>query len=145
MKKLSVILVLISIISVQIYAHCEVPCGIYGDQLRVKMIKEHISTIEKAMKQIEKLGSEENINYNQIVRWVTTKEKHAEDIQTIVSKYFLPQRIKPNTDHYEDKLKSLHSILLISMKCKQTTDVKNIAKIKKEVEDFSKLYFDHKH
>ena len=145
MKKLSVILVLISIISVQIYAHCEVPCGIYGDQLRVKMIKEHISTIEKAMKQIEKLGSEENINYNQIVRWVTTKEKHAEDIQTIVSKYFLTQRIKPNTDHYEDKLKSLHSILLISMKCKQTTDVKNIAKIKKEVEDFSKLYFDHKH
>ena len=145
MKKLSVILVLISILSFQLYGHCEVPCGIYGDQLRIKMIKEHISTIEKAMTQIYKLGSEKNVNYNQIVRWVNTKEKHAEDIQTIVSKYFLTQRIKPNADHYEDKLKSLHSVLLFAMKCKQTTDQENIKKIKKAVEDFSKLYFDHKH
>lgn len=29
-------------------AHCEIPCGIYDDQMRVNMIGEHITTIEKS-------------------------------------------------------------------------------------------------
>ncbi|MDY6953871.1 MAG: superoxide dismutase [Ni], partial [Thermodesulfobacteriota bacterium] len=33
-------------------AHCEIPCGIYDDQMRIDMIAEHITTIEKSMKQI---------------------------------------------------------------------------------------------
>ena len=38
-----------------IYGHCEIPCGIYDDSLRVAMIKEHINTVEKSMKQINLL------------------------------------------------------------------------------------------
>ena len=33
-------------------AHCEIPCGIYDDQLRAKLIAEHATTIEKSMKKI---------------------------------------------------------------------------------------------
>ena len=36
-------------------AHCEIPCGIYGDKMRIHMLKEHITTIEKSMKQIAEL------------------------------------------------------------------------------------------
>ena len=32
------------------YAHCEVPCGIYEDSVRIVMIYEHITTIEQSMK-----------------------------------------------------------------------------------------------
>lgn len=28
------------------YAHCEIPCGIYGDSLRISLMYEHIKTIE---------------------------------------------------------------------------------------------------
>ena len=50
-----------------VLAHCEVPCGIYDDQARTNAIAEHITTIEKAMKQITELGSQSPVNYNQIV------------------------------------------------------------------------------
>jgi nickel superoxide dismutase len=42
------------------------------------------------------------------VRWVTTKETHAQEIQDIVSAYFLTQRIKPAEGDMEaDYLQSL--------------------------------------
>jgi len=75
-------------------SHCEVPCGIYDDELRVELIYEHISTIEKAIKQIEELEKEIPVNYNQMIRWVNTKEEHATKIQDIVNQYFMTQRVK---------------------------------------------------
>ena len=86
---------LLSIISVSsLFAHCQIPCGIYGDQMRIMMIKEHITTVEKSMKMINELSDVEKINYNQLVRWVNNKEHHAQEIQDIVTAYFLTQRIK---------------------------------------------------
>ena len=35
-----------------IHAHCQVPCGIYDDAVRIIQLREHVTTIEKAMKQI---------------------------------------------------------------------------------------------
>ena len=34
-------------------AHCQVPCGIYDDTLRIVQIKEDFKTIRKAMDQIK--------------------------------------------------------------------------------------------
>ena len=131
--------------------HCEVPCGVYGDSLRIALISEHIRTVEKASVKIEALSAEASPNYNQLVRWVVNKEKHAEEIQQIVSQYFLHQRIKltdsTNMEKYKTyvaQLESLHKILVYSMKAKQGTDAANIANLKSAVEDFEGLYF-HKH
>jgi len=74
-------------------AHCEIPCGIYDDQLRTQLIAEHATTIEKSMKQIMELSKADPVNYNQLVRWVSNKEDHATEIQQIVSQYFMTQRI----------------------------------------------------
>ena len=74
--------------------HCEVPCGIYDDELRIALIKEHIITIAKAMKSINALEAEGDKGMNQMVRWINTKEEHANKIQHITSQYFMTQRIK---------------------------------------------------
>ena len=55
-------------------AHCQIPCGIYDDQLRANLIAEHTTTIEKSMQQIIDLGKASPVNYNQLVRWVSNKE-----------------------------------------------------------------------
>ena len=34
-------------ISSLVYSHCQVPCGIYDDALRIHQIQEHIETITK--------------------------------------------------------------------------------------------------
>lgn len=121
--------------------HCEIPCGIYDDDARLKLIAEHVTTIEKSMKQIIKLQDQKPLNYNQLVRWISNKEKHADEIQAIVSQYFMTQRIKPDSKMVLDKLTLLHKMLIYAMKCKQTTDIKNAEKIRDLMSDFRTLYF----
>ena len=122
-------------------AHCEIPCGIYDDQARINMILEHITTIEKSMKEIQKLEKEKNPNFNQMVRWIMNKEHHATEIQTMVAQYFMTQRIKPGVKDYHQKLALLQQMLVFSMKCKQTTDSQNAARLRDLVKQFHQLYF----
>ena len=122
-------------------AHCEIPCGIYDDEMRMHMIAEHINTIEKSMKKIEKLQSNGKINYNQLVRWVMNKENHAEALQEIVTQYFMTQRMKPAAKDYEKKLSLLHKMLIFSMKCKQTTDFAHVKTLRSLLQEFQDLYF----
>jgi nickel superoxide dismutase len=126
-------------------AHCQIPCGIYDDETRVRLIEEHITTIEKSMKQITSLGSS---NSNQLVRWVINKEEHAQKIQDIVTAYFMAQRIKPaagadDPGHasYFKRLTLLHAIQVEAMKAKQTTDLKHVEKLRALTEKFRKEYF----
>ena len=92
-------------------AHCEVPCGIYDDQLRAVLIAEHATTVEKSMKKIVELSGASPVNYNQLVRWVANKDEHAEKIQHIVWQYFMTQRIKPDAAKYSRKVTVLHKML----------------------------------
>ena len=134
-----------------VYSHCEVPCGIYDDEMRFKMIAEDIMTVEKAMEQIVHLSAESPQNMNQIVRWIMNKEKHAEDIQHIISQYFLTQRIKnPDSqdkqaqERYIKSLTICHQILMFAMKTKQSTDLNDVEMLKSAVEGFRKIYFANK-
>jgi nickel superoxide dismutase len=125
-------------------AHCEIPCGIYDDQLRAQLIFEHTTTIEKSMQQIQKLAQKSPADQNQLVRWITNKEAHADKIQHIVSQYFMTQRIKPAQEAYGEKLALLHQMLISAMKCKQTIDVKHVEALRQQLEKFKQLYFKSK-
>jgi len=135
------------------FAHCEVPCGIYNDEMRFTMLEEHIATIEKAINQITALSKESPQNMNQIIRWVMNKEKHAEEMQHIVSQYFMTQRLKLVDKSNADAAKALmthltlcHEILVYAMKTKQSTDLDNVAKLKAAVQNFKGSYLKtHKH
>ena len=70
----------------------------------------------------------------------TSKESHAQNIQDIVSKYFMTQRVKKDSKNYI-KIKTLHSLLISSMKCKQTVELENVSNSELYLESFSKLYF----
>ncbi len=122
-------------------SHCEIPCGIYDDRARVQLIAEHVRTIEKSIQQVLALQKAETVNYNQLMRWVMNKENHATEIQTIVSQYFMTQRIKPDSDQYAQKIAVLHRMLISAMKCKQTTDLKHVAELRELLTTFDRLYF----
>ncbi len=131
-----------------VYPHCQIPCGIYNDEMRFTMMEEHIQTIEKSMKQIVELSKEPAENANQLVRWVLNKEQHADELAQIVTYYFLTQRIKPvNEDDaaafkdYLVKISLLHKMLVVAMQTKQTTDLNNVEKLRSLLQDFHKTYF----
>ncbi len=134
------------------YAHCEIPCGIYGDETRIALLSEHISTIEKSMNQINELSQQSDINYNQLVRWVNNKEEHASKIQEMVSQYFLHQRVKmadPSDEaaykKYITQLTALHALQVYAMKSKQTTDLEHIKNMQAALKTFEDSYFEGKH
>ena len=153
---LSLLLIAV-IVPVQIYAHCEIPCGIYNDKMRIDMLKEHVTTIEKSMNQIIELQKAETINYNQLVRWINNKDEHADEMQHIVTQYFMTQRIKPvdgsdkaALEKYQKELGLLHEMLVYAMKAKQTTDLQNCTKLNELIDSFYSSYFseeekEHKH
>lgn len=140
-----IVLCLFLTITPRLWAHCEVPCGIYDDELRYQLILEHITTMEKAMKQIQELSKDPSKNANQIARWVFNKETHATELQHIVTQYFMTQRIKLDAEKYDQKIGALHQLLIYSMKCKQTTDAQFIAKCRESAKAFKALYFTHTH
>ena len=59
--KLKPIIILSSIASTlfiaQVFGHCQVPCGVYTDQLRFEQMLEDQKTIEKASKLIHELSA----------------------------------------------------------------------------------------
>jgi nickel superoxide dismutase len=133
------------------YAHCEIPCGIYADSVRIVLMSEHITTIQKSMMKIEELSKAEKVDYNQLVRWVNNKEEHAKKIQDIATQYFMFQRVKPSDDpQIKEKnqklLGVLHQICVYAMKAKQSTDQQYTQLLKSSVDKLSHLYFGtHKH
>jgi nickel superoxide dismutase len=122
-------------------AHCQVPCGVYGDSTRFTQMLEDQSTIAKAIGQISELaGKEDAQSANQLSRWVATKEDHASKIQKIIAEYFLTQRIKSSSDKYDALLKGAHAVMVAAMKCKQGVDTKSADTLKSAIESFQSVY-----
>jgi nickel superoxide dismutase len=96
-------------------AHCQVPCGIYGDELKFGELEQHIKTITKASAQITEISAKETLtaqDQQQLIRWTNNKESHAQTIIDESANYFLAQRIKPGADHYAEKVELLHHIIV---------------------------------
>ena len=130
-------------------AHCQVPCGIYNDAARIVQMEEDIATIKKAMTKISDLaGSTDSQSVNQISRWVTTKESHAQNVQETILNYFLAQRVKAkekgdkDRQKYVDQTLTLQQLIVKMMKCKQTVDQRNCSDAYELLDKFTNLYLD---
>ncbi len=144
---ISTILVALTAVSSLVYSHCQIPCGIYDDQVRFQLMGEHITTIEKSMKQITSLMEAEPPNANQVVRWVDNKEAHADELSEIATQYFLAQRVKPAQEgsgdvytRYIRKLTLIHGIVVESMKAKQSTDLSHVENLRRLVSQFEHVH-----
>ena len=127
------------------YAHCEIPCGIYDDAARVKMMLEDTATVAKSMKLINELSSKSDAqSKNQLVRWINNKEKHAQNIISTISDYFLTQRVKPTQKDYVERLKKHHAVIIAAMKAKQNVDIKYAEELKKCIEAL-RVYYPEEH
>ena len=135
-----------------VFAHCQVPCGIYGDQLRFEKMLEDERTISKAQLQLNELADDPSVqDINQMARWVMTKEQHAQQIQDTIAAYFMAQRIKPDAANYDVSLKAAHKVMVAAMKCKQSADAATAKALEEAIYDLYRAYegkepkFDHKH
>lgn len=130
--------------------HCQVPCGIFDDPKTVAEVNEMCVTIRKAMVQINELAAVGTaLAFNQMTRWVNTKEEHAKNIITMMSEYCLCQRVKPvgtpkspftSEQDFTDALIAHHAVMVCAMKVKQNVDVAACDKLEHAVSDWQKMY-----
>jgi len=132
--------------------HCQVPCGIYDDSGRIRQMHEDVTTISKAMVQINDLTDKQNQgtvqaqNWNQLTRWINTKETHANNIIKVTSEYFLTQKCAavakgtPGYDKYLENLATHHRVLKAAMVTKQTVDPDKAHDLGHAVADLGKVY-----
>ncbi len=126
--------------------HCEVPCGIYDDQLRFVQMLEDTKTIAKSIASINEFvgnleaGPPDATGINQSMRWVTTKENHATNIQHIAAQYFLTQRIKPDNERYVEQLQAAHAVMVAAMKCKQDASAPTAETLQNAIYDLYRAY-----
>ena len=125
----------------RVFGHCQIPCGIYDDHARVKSMLEDVQTIEKSTKLINELaGKTDAQSKNQLVRWVMNKEKHAQNIISTISDYFLTQRVKPAQKDYITRLIKHHAVIIAAMKAKQNANQKEVEKLRKTVKALLSYY-----
>ena len=149
MKKSGKILLLIIFaligISQSAHSHCQIPCGIYDDHARVQSMLEDAATIEKSAKLIAELNAKSDAqSQNQLTRWVMNKEKHAQNIISTISDYFLTQRVKPTQKDYIQRLIKHHAVIIAAMKAKQNIDLKYAENLKKCIKALLSYYPEHK-
>ncbi len=145
--------VLVFVAQPQAWGHCEIPCGIYGDQARINQLLEDTRTIARAVDQIGELsGKHDARSINQLTRWIANKDEHASKIQNTIAQYFLNQRVKPapsgspGFDDYVTRLVDHHAVMVAAMKTKQTVDPGNVERLREAIETIGAYYQgDHTH
>ena len=126
--------------------HCEVPCGIYADQMRFEQMLEDTQTIAKAITSLNDIAEgflqspPDAKTVNQMTRWINTKESHATNTQHIVAQYFLTQRIKSDNENYGKQLAAAHQVMVAAMKCKQDAEPATAKKLKESIYDLYRAY-----
>lgn len=134
-----ILAILFALSTGQLSAHCQIPCGIYHDQMVVNGLKEDVETLTKSVNAIHTNAKVTAQDQNQLIRWVMNKEKHADKLANTLVEYFLKQRITLDAEKLQDKVVSVHKMLVLSMKVKQSVDLGTVAELKKELNTFITL------
>jgi nickel superoxide dismutase len=144
------VLFLVMVCSVTVWvlqagAHCQIPCGIYDDHMRVAQMMEDSETILKSCRMMAELSGKTDVqSQNQMIRWVMTKEVHAQKVILAISDYFLTQRVKESQPDYLERLKRHHAVIVAAMKAKQNADEQTAQALQRAIQDLAGYYPAHK-
>ena len=107
---------------------------------------EDVATARKAIDLIAELSKKSDMqSNNQIIRWVMSKESHAQNIISTISDYFLTQRVKSKQKDYIERLKKHHAVIVAAMKVKQNADMTYVDALEESIEALLPYYPEHKH
>lgn len=126
-----------------VYAHCDVPCGIYETDTMTHAATTCKRMVEKYT-EIGEVDDESPESMNTAIRCVLTKEKHAQkckdELCLLWSDYFKPEHLK--------KFPGLHTTFWLAVKqcskVKQTMNLKEADKLVSMVHDISHIFADSK-
>ena len=125
-----------------VYAHCDVPCGIY-DPHQAELAARTVARMVELIGQLPKENLSE-ADRAKFVRCINIKEQHAEivkhEIQVIWSDYFKPEHL----DRYPDIHDRTWKILKLAGKNKQNIDAAAAAELEAAVKEYADIFWSTK-
>ena len=143
MKKIlltAAVVTLVATSPTSLEAHCQMPCGIYHDDMVYDRIDQYVETMVKAMSMLKKNDFANPDESNRFVRWVIQKETASDEIAQILTAYFLQQKIKPGEADTAARLESAHRLLFLLVAIKQNTDVAIVDQFGEEWDKFKNMF-----
>ena len=120
-----------------VYAHCDVPCGIY----ETDTMRHAADTCKVMVEKAQALGELDDLEHQaQFVRIVTTKEKHAErvkrEVSILWSDYFKPEHLERHPDLHDKVWKTLKQ----ASKVKQSMDINECISLQQNVAEIAEIF-----
>lgn len=123
-----------------LHAHCQMPCGIYHDDMVYDQIDQYIETMYKGISVINNSKFGDAKERNECIRWVMQKEEASNEAASLIMKYFLQQKIKAGEDSTAKQLASAHKLLLLIVSIKQTVSLDMVHDFQHEWESFKLMF-----
>jgi len=123
-----------------IEAHCQMPCGIYHDDIVFDLIDQYIETMYKGITVINGNKWATVRDKNEAIRWICTKEKSSDEIAELILTYFLQQKIKPGEEKTAKSLESAHKLLFLLVQMKQNVDLDILHEFSHEWDSFKVMF-----
>ncbi|MBI2577350.1 MAG: superoxide dismutase, Ni [Candidatus Wildermuthbacteria bacterium] len=128
----------------QVYAHCDIPCGIYTVEPAQTASRTVVKMVEKLYEQAppaEDAGRQEWLEFENILaRCVAVKEAHAqkckEEVLILWTDYFKPEHLEMFPDLHE----KVWNITKLCSKNKQGVNMELAQQLKKEVDEFAEMF-----
>lgn len=121
-------------------AHCQMPCGIYHDEMVFNQIDQYIETMFKGVTELKNSKFSNPLERNNFTRWVLLKETASNEMANLITEYFLQQKIKPGEPDTVKRLVSAHKMLFELTAIKQNVDLKMIEDFADEWENFKQMF-----
>ena len=121
-------------------AHCQMPCGIYHDNMVYDQIDQYVETMFKGVTEIQENKHDTTKNRSDFIRWIVEKENESNEVASLLTTYFLQQKIKPDEDDTAKRLASVHRLLFMLMQIKQNVDRKFVDVFADEWEKFKLMF-----
>lgn len=126
--------------TVDLSAHCQMPCGIYHDDMVYDQIDQFVETVYKGITVMNESKFSTVKDKNEFVRWVGEKEKSCCEAANLITVYFLQQKIKPGEDDTVKRLVSAHNLLFLLVAIKQNPDLEYVKQFNAEWEKFKLMF-----
>lgn len=121
-------------------AHCQMPCGIYHDNMVYDRIDQYVETVYKGVYVLNDSKFSTVKDKNEFVRWVMQKEKASNEVAELILTYFLQQKTKPDEADTVKRLVSAHKLLFLLVAIKQNADLETIKEFNAEWEKFKLMF-----
>lgn len=123
-----------------VHSHCQMPCGIYHDDMVFDMVDQYVETMYKAMSELNDNAFKTAEDKNQFCRWVSQKETQSNDIANLFLTYFLQQKIKPDEKDTPRKVILTQKLLFLIVQIKQNVDPKIVLKFADQWMEFKHMF-----